>query len=140
MGPEHESLAELLGRADVLCAASTGVAPSVQTVLKAIASGAVPVAARIPVYEEILDDGEEGLLFEPGDVATLAGQLTRLASEPQLREAFRERCLARRPSLDWKLAAERVEVIYGRLAARRHSPPAAAAGIRRRLSARLHLL
>ncbi len=136
VGPEHESLAELLGRADVLCAASTGVAPSVQTVLKAIAAGAVPVAARIPVYEEILDDGEEGLLFEPGDVATLAGQLTRLASEPQLREAFRERCLARRPSLDWKLVAERVEAIYGRLAARRHSPPAAAAGIRRRLARR----
>ena len=35
----------------------------------------MPLASRLEVYEEVLADGERGLLFEPGDVDTLAAQL-----------------------------------------------------------------
>ncbi len=38
-----------------------------QLVLRALAGGAVPVAARLPEYEEALREGELGLLFEPRD-------------------------------------------------------------------------
>src|SRR4051794_6172313 len=73
--PESEVLAE----ADVAVVASLGqlVAPGV--LLRALAAGTVPVASRLPAYEEVLRDGEAGLLFEPGDVDVLAGQLERLA-------------------------------------------------------------
>ena len=37
-----------------------------------------PVASRLPQYEEVLDEGELGLLFEPRDAVTLAAQLERL--------------------------------------------------------------
>ena len=88
-GPANGSEAQHPARAQIAVAASAGTAPAPQMVLRALAGGAVPVAARLPQYEEVLRDGELGLLFEPhGDALTLGGQLERLISEPGLREDF----------------------------------------------------
>ena len=59
-------------------AASTGTAPAPQLVVRALAGGAVPVVSRLPQYEELVLDGELGLLFEPRDTVTLTAQLARL--------------------------------------------------------------
>jgi predicted metal-dependent phosphoesterase TrpH/glycosyltransferase involved in cell wall biosynthesis len=135
-GPATQSLADLLARADVLCAASSGVAPSAQLVLKSIAAGAVPIVTRIPVYEEVLRDGSDGLLFERGDVGVLAAQLARVIENPRLISSLRQRCLARRDSLGWDTVAANVEGIYERVAAKRHRPPRGRAEIARRLNRR----
>jgi predicted metal-dependent phosphoesterase TrpH/glycosyltransferase involved in cell wall biosynthesis len=129
-------LAEILARADVFCAASMGLAPMSLSVLKAIAACAVPVASRIPVYEETLLDGEDGLLFEPGDAEVLCAQLTRLIVDESLLGSLRSRCLDRRGSLGWDEVAGRVENVYRRLVARRHRPSEAGAEIRRTLKSR----
>src|SRR5439155_17621536 len=63
VGPS-EPLATVLSHADIVCMTSTGPGPAAQLLLKAIVSGVVPVASRIPVYEEVLRDGQDGLLFE----------------------------------------------------------------------------
>ena len=52
-------------RADIVVAASVGQAPAPGVLVRALGAGAVPVAARLPAYEEVLRDGELGLLFEP---------------------------------------------------------------------------
>jgi predicted metal-dependent phosphoesterase TrpH/glycosyltransferase involved in cell wall biosynthesis len=132
----QEPLRESLKGAHVFCAASAGAGPAPQTLLKAIAAGVVPVATRIPVYEEVLRDGEEGLFFETGDVLVLSAQLARLAEDEKLRETLRQRCLARREELGWGDVAGRVEQVYREVAARRHELPAAHAAITRRLSKR----
>ena len=49
--------------------------PSPGGVLRALAAGAVPLTSRLPVYEELLDDGGRGLVFEARDVDVLAAQL-----------------------------------------------------------------
>src|SRR4051794_24929476 len=77
---------EVLANADVAVAASLGQAPAPGLLVRAIGAGAVPVAARLPAYEEVLETGSHGLLFEPGDVDVLAGQLERLVREPELLE------------------------------------------------------
>jgi glycosyltransferase involved in cell wall biosynthesis len=130
------ALQDLLARADVACLASSGAAPSGQLLLKAIACGAVPVCARVSLYEELLGQSDEGLFFEPGDVTGLTERLTRLVEDDGLRRSLAERCLARRPELGWDRVAESFDGIYGRLAARRHSPPASYARTARRLSGR----
>jgi hypothetical protein len=130
-----EPLSDLLGRADVLCATSGSIAPAPQLVLKAIAAGTVPLVTRIPVYEEIVGDGDQGLLFEHADVAVLSAQLERLIADDALRESLRRSCIAHRGALDWERTVDRVEAIYGRLAARRHATRADAA-LRRRLARR----
>ena len=134
-GPRQESLESLLARADVLCTTSSGVAPTAMLVQKAIAAGAVPLASRIPVYEEVLADGDRGLLFEAGDAEVLTEQLTRLVSDSQLREGLRARCEAHRSQLGWDRVLDTVEDVYRRVLARRH-PFAGKPAVRRRLENR----
>jgi predicted metal-dependent phosphoesterase TrpH/glycosyltransferase involved in cell wall biosynthesis len=110
----------LIAGADVLVAASGGPLPAPGLVRKALASGTVPVCSQIPIYSELTRDGEAGLLFQPGDAITLAGQLERLlASAAPRRELLRK---ARGAVRDWAAVADQVEAIYARLAARRHDP------------------
>ena len=110
---------EVLARADVAVAASLGQAPAPGLVVRALGAGAVPVAARLPAYEEVLGDGELGLLFEPGDVDVLAGQLERLAAEPALAAELREQIAAAAGGLAWTRVADETEAIYEELAALR---------------------
>ena len=135
-GPRREPLEALLGRADVLCAASSGIAPRTTTVLKAIAAGAVPVASRIPVYEEILREGALGLLFEPGDAEVLGAQLSRLVSDPELVLDLRRRCAERRPEIGWDRVVDAFERTYRTVIARRREPPPDRPAIARRLEKR----
>ena len=134
-GPRKESLESLLARGDVLCATSTGVAPAAMLLQKGIASGAVPLASRIPVYEEMLGEGDYGLLFEAGDAEVLGAQLNRLVTEPQLREQLRRRCEEHRAALGWDGVLDAVEKVYRRVIARRH-PVAGPPALRKRLAAR----
>jgi predicted metal-dependent phosphoesterase TrpH len=135
VGPEDGSTAHFLGAAQVAVAASQGNAPAPGTLLRAMAGGAVPVAARLAQYEEALDDGELGLLFEPRDAETLAGQLTRLVSDTDLREQLRGRVCASHDTFTWSRVADEFEQLYGELAARRHGTEGKPA-LRKRLADR----
>jgi glycosyltransferase involved in cell wall biosynthesis len=125
---------EALAGADILVAASDGVAPAPGLLLRAQAAGAVPLASRLPVYEEVVGEGATGLLFGPNDVETLAAQLTRLIDDADLRERLRAAASPR----PWSAVADDLEALYGTLAARRHDRrdrPAVA----RRLRGRRHI-
>jgi hypothetical protein len=89
-------------------------------VLRALAGGAVPVVTRLPQYEEALRDGELGLLFEPRDAITLAAQLERLLSEPDLIGDLSGRVSGVHAELEWARTAEEFEGLYGEIAGRRH--------------------
>ncbi|HEU4657011.1 MAG TPA: PHP domain-containing protein [Capillimicrobium sp.] len=106
----------LLAGADVLVAASAGAAPAPGLLLRARAAGVIPVASRLPVYEEAVDEGDAGLLFEPGDVETLGAQLARLLAD----DALRDRLRAARAPRDWASVADELEGVYGELVGRRH--------------------
>ncbi|MFL5876114.1 MAG: glycosyltransferase, partial [Solirubrobacteraceae bacterium] len=120
VGPEDGAAAQFLARAQIVVAASHGAAPSVETLLRGMAGGAVPVASRLPQYEEAVDDGELGLLFEPRDAEVLAGQLARLTGDAELRETLRKRVCGHHSDLTWARVADAFEELYGDLAARRH--------------------
>jgi predicted metal-dependent phosphoesterase TrpH/glycosyltransferase involved in cell wall biosynthesis len=134
-GPADGSEAQHLARASIAVAGSSGAAPAPQLVLRALAGGAVPVASRLPVYEEALRDGELGLLFEPRDSYTLAAQLERLVSDEKLLDRFRGRIDKAHSELEWSRAAAEFEDLYGDIARRRHDPDAKKA-VRKRLSGR----
>jgi len=135
VGPADGPEAEHLARARIAVAASSGTAPAPQMLLRALAAGAVPVAARLPQYEESLADGELGLLFEPRDTVTLAGQIERLLSDDELHKELRGRIEEVRPRLRWGRTADEYEQLYGELTARRHSNTGLAA-VRKRLNDR----
>ena len=129
--PEELGEDEALATADVLVAASDGAVPAPGTVLRALGAGAVPVCARLDVYEEVLRDGEAGLLFEPRDEATLAAQLARVIRDAGLRERLGA---ASRPR-PWSAVADDLEDVYAGVLARRHDDRGKPE-VRRRLAGR----
>jgi glycosyltransferase involved in cell wall biosynthesis len=120
--PDDATEERVLAAADIVVAASVGIAPAPGMLVRALGAGAVPVAARLQPYEEVLRHGELGLLFEPGDAETLTAQLTRLLSADGLRERLAGAVAAGAPELAWSGIAERFEGLYERVAARRHTP------------------
>ena len=123
--------AATLAGADIAVLASDGVAPAPAPLVRAIAAGAVPVASRLRAYEELLADGERGLLFEPRDVVTFAAQLERLIDDPGCASG----CERRRP-LRAQLSCERVSTSSSRCT--RSSPPGATTAAAQRSRAASH--
>ena len=119
-GPADGSEAQFLARATIAVAASAGIAPAPQLVLRAMAGGAVPVVSRLPQYEELLREGELGPLFEPRDALTLSAQLERLLRDPKLVSGYTKSINAARPDIEWSRVADEFEELYERIAARRH--------------------
>jgi predicted metal-dependent phosphoesterase TrpH len=103
--------------------------------MRAVAGGAVPVASRLPVYEEVLADGERGLFFEPRDASTLSSQLERLIADESLRTRLHADCAEAREAFSWSATADAIEEIYREIAARRHDPDGKPE-VRKRLASR----
>jgi hypothetical protein len=132
---EGAGAGEALARADIFVLGSEGLRPTPGTLLRALGAGLACVAPRLPVYEEVLADGERGLLFEPGEVQTLAAQLARLLADPAARSRSAESQARLRAELSWERVADEHAAIYSELVARRHATDGDAP-LRRRLSER----
>ncbi len=103
----HPSLAEGFGRA----------------VLEAMALGRPVVASAVGGLREIIKDGRNGFLVEPGNAAMIAERLRALAVNPALREQFgreAKRAVYAEYLIDDKV--ERLQEIWAEMAGRRVSP------------------
>ena len=81
-----EAMADLYKQYDVLLVPSIWPEPFARVVLEGMAAGLVVVAAPTGGTAEIVREGENGLLFAPGNAADLAGQIARLVLDAPLRE------------------------------------------------------
>jgi hypothetical protein len=104
----------------VLVTASDGAAPAPGLVVRALAAGCVPVASSLDVYEELLANGDRGLLFGLRDAEVLTAQLERLAGDPDLLGRLRGAADGVRGTLRWERVADDLEDVYAGLVARRH--------------------
>jgi glycogen synthase len=80
-----EEIPKLLRKFDVLLLPSVWPEPFARVVLEGMISGLVVVATQTGGTVEILADGENGLLFPPGNVEDLAQKITCLADDTGLR-------------------------------------------------------
>lgn len=92
LGPQPQSrVLEILREADIF-ALTCKVAPDgdrdgLPNVLMEAQSQRVPVlATTVAAIPELVQDGQTGLLVEPGNVAQIAAALTRFAREPETRQ------------------------------------------------------
>lgn len=83
--------------------------------LEAMAYGMAVVATRVGGIPEVVEDGVEGLLVEPGDPAALSAALRRLGADAKLRGRLAAAARARAERLDAVEVAGRLEAIYARL-------------------------
>jgi glycosyltransferase involved in cell wall biosynthesis len=60
-----------------------------------MAAGRPIVATRVGEAPAILDDGHDGLLVDPGDVAGMTAALIRLIADPDLRRRLGEAARAK---------------------------------------------
>lgn len=121
VAPDGEGAASAMREADIVVLASEGARPAPDLILAALGAGAVPLASEIPVYEELLGDGDRGLLFTPREPDLLAAQLDRLIGDTQLRGRLRAAGdAARADELPYGKVAGRLDEVYEELVARRH--------------------
>jgi glycosyltransferase involved in cell wall biosynthesis len=117
----HERVRFLGHRADVpelLAASDAFVLPSLfegtpLALLEAMAAGKPVVSSAIPGTDELVVDGETGLLVQAGDPEALADALRRIVAEPELRArlgaAGRRRAEAEHSAVD---TTRRVAAVY----------------------------
>jgi glycosyltransferase involved in cell wall biosynthesis len=81
--------------------------------LEGMAAGRAVIASRVAGIPDVVTDGVDGILVEPGDVAGLAAALARLAGDPELRRRLGDaaRSTVRR-RLSWERAALTFEESY----------------------------
>jgi len=106
--------------ADIAVAGSDSARPAPGMLLRAIGAGAAVLAPSLAVYEEVLGDGERGLLFAADDAQTLAAQLGRLVADAGLRDELRAAAAPLRERLRWKRVTDELESVYEEVLARRH--------------------
>jgi glycosyltransferase involved in cell wall biosynthesis len=83
VGPD--GVAALIAEADILALPSFAENLPV-SVIEGMAAGLAVVATPVGAVEDIVVDGQSGLLVPPGDVEALAEALRRLVEDPALRE------------------------------------------------------
>jgi glycosyltransferase involved in cell wall biosynthesis len=105
-GPEREQLEQLAGELELMrdclfpgyqedvgpffAAFDAFVLPSANegtpvTAIESLASGCPVVATRVGGVPDVVEDGIDGFLVEPGDLGAIADRLARLADDPELR-------------------------------------------------------
>lgn len=105
---------------DVLAAADIYVLPSLWEglpigLLEAMAMGKAVIGTRVDGTREVLCDGENGLVVEPGDVGALAAAILRLAGDGELRESMGVRAVETvRDRFNATVMTKEIENIYNK--------------------------
>jgi glycosyltransferase involved in cell wall biosynthesis len=112
----HGTLESVYAAADIFVLGSRREG-SGYAALEAMACGVVPVLTNIPAFRGLTDDGRVGALWEPGDPASLADALARVADAPL--DPQRERCRRRfEERFSWTAIGSRAAEIYRECSAR----------------------
>jgi glycosyltransferase involved in cell wall biosynthesis len=85
----NEQVGQVLNGLDVVVVPSIWYENRPTVIVEAHAARVPVVAARLGGMAELVRHDKNGLLFEPGDVESLAGQLQRLLTEPALLSQLR---------------------------------------------------
>lgn len=121
-----EELPAAYERADIFCIPGIAELQSLVT-MEAMAAGRPVVAADAMALPHLVHNGDNGWLYQPGDVAGLASRLGMLAADPQLR--VRMGAAGRRRVEQHAVPAtlRRYEEIYAQVLGERMPEPALAA-------------
>lgn len=82
--------------------------------LEAMASGVAPVTTRVGGIPEVITDGENGLLVDPGDPGALAAALGKLLADDEARGAVAAAARRRAGDFDLRRAVRQIEAAYER--------------------------
>jgi glycosyltransferase involved in cell wall biosynthesis len=121
---EPRRVAEVIGTVDVLALPNpaTHVSQRYTSPLKLfeyLAAGRPIVASDLPAFREILRDGENALLFEPGSATALASAIRRVLDDEELAGRIARGALVTAREYSWDRRAERLASLLEEARARR---------------------
>jgi phosphatidylinositol alpha-mannosyltransferase len=105
-----------LRSAEVFCAPSLGGESFGVVLVEAMAAGTTVVASSLDGYRNVVTDGDDALLCEPGDVSALTGALRRALTDRSLSDRLRAAGRARAEAFSMSTLADRYIDIYHDLA------------------------
>jgi len=115
--PDDRAIADLYRQAAVVISVPSSDGTP-QSVLEAMACGAVPVLSDLPALRAWVQHGIQGLFVPVGDDAALADAVVRLIANTDLRQTIRDAAIRLvQEQADSRLWMERYEQIYQQLAA-----------------------
>lgn len=114
----QEDVDKILSELDIFVHASVRAEGFGQAIVQAMIAGIPVVVTRLGAPTEYVIHGENGLLVTAGSAEELAGALTKLIFEPQLRAALGSRARAIRDEIDPARITEEVLELYGEVAGR----------------------
>ncbi|HEY5949287.1 MAG TPA: glycosyltransferase family 4 protein [Kofleriaceae bacterium] len=109
--PKHADVVGIMSRSHVLCLPSA-VEGFGMAIIEAMACSTAVVASSLAPIREITRGGQGALLFECGDVAQLAQNLTSLLTDAALRDRCEGQARALAADYDWAPLAAKVEAVY----------------------------
>ncbi len=113
----HEAVTAARSRALFSVAPSVGAEPFGIVIIEAMAAGCPVIGSRIGGIPEIIQDGQNGLLVPPGDVAALRGAMQTLIDNRDDLQRMSTGALARARDFSAENVVGRVEAIYRELLA-----------------------
>jgi phosphatidylinositol alpha-mannosyltransferase len=102
---------------DVYVGPATGGESFGVVLVEAMAAGLPVVASDVSGYDEVVRQDVDGLLVPPRDPRALAEALARVLEAPDLGSRLAAAGRERAATFDWKVVADRLEVLYTRAAA-----------------------
>lgn len=93
--------------------------------MESMASGVPVVGARAGGIPDVIGEGENGLMFTPGDLGDLTDKLQTLLFDADLRKTFGERARLEMERWSWRASTEALLTFYERARTihRRYDPP-----------------
>jgi len=113
-----ENIPEILAESDAVVVPSRSESFS-YTVREAFHAGVPVIAAAVGGIPEAVRDGENGLLFQPGNARDLAEKMHRVANHPELLHKFKKRI---EPVMTINEYGDHLEQIYQEVTKRRRNP------------------
>jgi phosphatidyl-myo-inositol alpha-mannosyltransferase len=110
----NEDLHHVEASCEVLMAPSIGGESFGIVLVEALAAGLPVVASNIPGYDEVIRDGDDGLLVPPQDPATLASAVRRVLRDPDLADRLARAGRRRAERYSWDVVTTQLEVLYRR--------------------------
>jgi glycosyltransferase involved in cell wall biosynthesis len=107
-----EEVPDVLACYDVVCAPSRCFENGPTVLSESFGAGTPVIGTRIGAMPELITDGVNGALVEPGDWKALAGLLERVATHPETVDGWR-RALPRARTMD--AIAEDYEKLYAQI-------------------------
>lgn len=109
---ERHNVAGALSFADVALGVSFGAGMPMAT-LEAMAAARPVVAWRHPIYTQLIEDENTGLLVEAGSSVALAAAIERLANNPSLASEIGQRAQMAVRAYDWSCVVDRLASVIG---------------------------